>query len=287
MKLSDLARNNRTLFSASDEFGGALNSIKTSSPTFSPYEFLHYFDSIRFSNGGIDNGTPLSDAISVALVSLQATSEIPNKKKHIVLFTNTEYYSTPVQLFNKFNNSSLSDLMQTIKQESINFSIIAPRYFIQINATILHVLPILMLSIFRKMYALKKIFVEATGLQTSHLGIDQAHMILLMNLGLPENKIEETKPIPESIPVQSKQINQQAVDESQTQQQQDYQNNNSQQLQDHHQLQQGQQQGQSIQHNPQLQAGQQIPNQQNPSEQNDANIQTVMITIFSKINRMI
>ena len=127
VKLSDLARNNRTLFSASDEFGGALNSIKTSSPTFSPYEFLHYFDSIRFSNGGIDNGTPLSDAISVALVSLQATSEIPNKKKHIVLFTNTEYYSTPVQLFNKFNNSSLSDLMQTIKQESINFSIIAPR----------------------------------------------------------------------------------------------------------------------------------------------------------------
>jgi len=194
------------VFGASDEFGGALNSIKTSSPTFSPYEFLHYFDSIRFSNGGIDNGTPLSDAISVALVSLQATSEIPNKKKHIVLFTNTEYYSTPVQLFNKFNNSSLSDLMQTIKQESINFSIIAPR----------------------KMYALKKIFVEATGLQTSHLGIDQAHMILLMNLGLPENKIEDTKPIPESIQTpnaQAKQINQQAVDDSQNQQQQDYQNN--------------------------------------------------------------
>ena len=170
--------------------------------------------------------------------------------------------------------------MQTIKQESINFSIIAPRYFIQINVTILHVLPILMLSIFRKMYALKKIFVEATGLQTSHLGIDQAHMILLMNLGLPENKIEETKPIPESNPAQSKQINQQAVDESQSQQQQDYQNNNSQQLQDHHQLQQAQQQGQSLQHNQQLQAGQQIPNQQNPSEQNDANIQTVMITFF-------
>ena len=114
------------------------------------------------------------------------------------------------------------------------------------------------------MYALKKIFVEATGLQTSHLGIDQAHMILLMNLGLPENKIEDTKPIPESIQtaVQSKQINQQAADDSQNQQQQDYQNN-SQQLQDqHHQLQQGQQQqGQPIQHNQQLQQqpGQQIP----------------------------
>ena len=135
------------------------------------------------------------------------------------------------------------------------------------------------------MYALKKIFVEATGLQTSHLGIDQAHMILLMNLGLPENKIEDTKPIPESIPtqaVQSKQINQQAADDSQNQQQQDYQNN-AQQLQDHHQLQQGQQQqGQPIQHNPQLQQppGQQIPNQQNPSEQNDANIQTVLSTLF-------
>jgi len=135
------------------------------------------------------------------------------------------------------------------------------------------------------MYALKKIFVEATGLQTSHLGIDQAHMILLMNLGLPENKIEDTKPIPESIQtaVQSKQINQQAADDSQNQQQQDYQNN-SQQLQDHHQLQQGQQQGQPIQHNQQLQQqqpGQQIPNQQNPSEQNDANIQTVISIIFS------
>ena len=139
-------------------------------------------------------------------------------------------------------------------------------------------------SIFRKMYALKKIFVEATGLQTSHLGIDQAHMILLMNLGLPENKIEDTKPIPESIQtaVQSKQINQQATDDSQNQQQQDYQNN-SQQLQDHHQLQQGQQQGQPIQHNQQLQQqpGQQIPNQQNPSEQNDANIQTVISILFS------
>ena len=133
------------------------------------------------------------------------------------------------------------------------------------------------------MYALKKIFVEATGLQTSHLGIDQAHMILLMNLGLPENKIEDTKPIPESIQtaVQSKQINRQATDDSQNQQQQDYQNN-SQQLQDHHQLQQGQQQGQPIQHNQQLQQqpGQQIPNQQNPSEQNDANIQTVISIIF-------
>lgn len=137
------------------------------------------------------------------------------------------------------------------------------------------------------MYALKKIFVEATGLQTSHLGIDQAHMILLMNLGLPENKIEDTKPIPESIQTpnaQAKQINQQAVDDSQNQQQQDYQNN-SQQLQDHHQLQQGQQQGQPIQHNPQLQQqpSQQIPNQQNPSEQNDANIQTVVIFSLSKI----
>ena len=136
------------------------------------------------------------------------------------------------------------------------------------------------------MYALKKIFVEATGLQTSHLGIDQAHMILLMNLGLPENKIEDTKPIPESIQtaVQSKQINQQATDDSQNQQQQDYQNN-SQQLQDqHHQLQQGQQQqGQPMQHNQQLQQqpGQQIPNQQNPSEQNDANIQTVISILFS------
>jgi len=54
-------------------------------------------------------------------------NKIAPANKHIVLFTNTDYYDTPVQLHNDFQNQKICDLMQIIKQENINFSIIAPR----------------------------------------------------------------------------------------------------------------------------------------------------------------
>ena len=110
---------------AGDEFGGALNSIKSSNPTFKSHDFIRYFDSIEFCNGGVDNGSPLADALSVALVSMQ--NKILSINKHILLITNTDYYDTPVQLHNDFHNQKISDLMLIIKQENINFSIIAPR----------------------------------------------------------------------------------------------------------------------------------------------------------------
>ena len=159
---------------AGDAFGGAYNSIRTSRPTFVPYDFLKMFQHVKFQAGGCDTYQPLGDAISVALGV--ATNEIDAAKKFVVLFTNTDFYSTPVKLFNNFNNRTLSELMSVIKSEDLAFSIIAPR----------------------KVHAFKEIFVQATGITTLVSGARPAHMVLLKNLTLPDPP-EETEPVPEPV----------------------------------------------------------------------------------------
>ena len=114
-----------SFYSAGDGFGGAYNSIKTSRPTFLPWEFLKMFSHVKFQSGGCDTFQPLADAISVALGV--ATNEIAGSKKYVVLFTNTDFYSTPVKLFNNFTDRTLLELMAVIKSEDLAFSIIAPR----------------------------------------------------------------------------------------------------------------------------------------------------------------
>ena len=77
-----LVKINTNCFRAGDEYGGALNSIKTSNPTLLAYDFLRFFENIKFCNGGIDNGSPLAAAISVALVSMQNEIAATNKGRY-------------------------------------------------------------------------------------------------------------------------------------------------------------------------------------------------------------
>ena len=92
-----------------------------------PKAFLEFIDNIELVGGGIDKGSVLVDTLSVALTMLQYNDKILPENKHVIIMTNNEFYSTPVQTFNHFYNQTSDQLADHIYQNQFKLSVICPR----------------------------------------------------------------------------------------------------------------------------------------------------------------
>lgn len=58
---------------------------------------------------------------------LQCNDKILPENKHVIIMTNNEFYSTPVQTFNHFYNQTSDQLADHIYQNQFKLSVICPR----------------------------------------------------------------------------------------------------------------------------------------------------------------
>jgi hypothetical protein len=81
--------------------------------------FVKFIEQIDLCGGGIDQGTNLAEALSVALTMLTYEDNILPENKHAVIISNSDFYSTPVQSFNNFYNKTIDQMIDAAFQESI------------------------------------------------------------------------------------------------------------------------------------------------------------------------
>ena len=88
---------------------------------------MKFIEEIELCGGGIDRGSTLADALSVAFTILAYNDKILAENKHAVIVANSEFYSTPVATFNNFYNHTMDQMIEKSFQAGLKLSVIAPR----------------------------------------------------------------------------------------------------------------------------------------------------------------